>query len=272
MAFNAVRYAEQFVMNLDRRTVAREISNQNYTPIENADAVKVYAADDLSAQDKNADNTVQIQNPSGGVVTMPLDQKKDLTVGIGSVEEFQSNVDIQRKMRGRQAQALEEDLDDFVLGKYDEAGIELSTSATTASGFGDKIRDAKVALSDNNVPRGGRFIVLSPFYADLLAEDAGDRIERNRDIEVDGYIGRYQGFDVFETTGIQETGSAPGKQHLMFGHREAVTLAVQMNEVALVANAEQATFHGDVLKALAVYGSKTFLPNALGDLEADVPA
>jgi hypothetical protein len=58
----------------------------------------------------------------------------------------------------------------------------------------------------------------------------------------------------------------------MFGHREAVTLGVQMNDVALVANADQATFHGDVLKALAVYGSKTFLPNALGDLEADVPA
>ena len=272
MAFNAVRYAEQFLMNLDQRNVAREITNQNYTPIENADAVKVYAADDLAAQDKNSDNSVQIQNPSGGSTTLALDQEKDLTVGIGSVEEFQSNVDIQAKMQERQAQALDDDLDDFILGRYSDAGIELSTSATTASGFGDKIRDAKVALSENDVPRSGRFMVVSPHYADLIAEDAGDRIERNRDIEVDGFIGRYQGFDIFETTAVVETGSSPGKQHLMFGHREAVTLAVQMNEVATVPYGEQASYHGDVLKALAVYGGQTFLPNALGDLEADVPA
>jgi len=178
MAFDATRFSEQFLMNLDRRTVAREITNADFTDIEGARAVKVHQADDLSAQDKNADNSVQIQNPSGGVTTMTLDQEKDLTVGIGSVEEFQSNVNIQRKMRDRQAQATEEDLDDFILGKHTEAGVELSTTATSASGFGDKVRDAKVALSDNNVPRSGRYMVVTPFYADLLAEDAGDRIER----------------------------------------------------------------------------------------------
>lgn len=269
MAFNAVQYASDFIMNLDRRTVSREVTNQNYTPIENADAVKVYAADDLSAQDKNADNTVQIQNPSGGVTTMSLDQEKDLTVGIGSVEEFQSEVNIQQKMRDRQAAALEEDLDDFFLDKHTAAGIDLSTTASGASNFGDKVREAKVALSDNDVPRSGRFMVVTPFYADLIAEDAGDRIQRNRDIEVDGYIGRYQGFDVFETTGVVEAGS---KQHLLFGHRQAFTLAVQMNEVNLVPNSEQGSYHGDILKALSVYGGQTFLPNALGDLEADIPS
>jgi len=270
--FNATRYASQWLMNLDRRTVGREITNQNYTPITNARAVKVYQASDLSAPDKNTDNSVNIQNPSGSSDTMTLDQERDLTVGIPSVEEFQSTVDMQRKFRDRQAQAGEEDIDDHVLAKYSDAGIELSTSATTASGFGDKVRDAKVALSENDVPRSGRFMVLSPHYADLVAEDAGDRIERNTEIEVEGYIGRYQGFDLFESTGIVETGTSPGKQHLVFGHRQAITLAVQMNDVALVGNADQARFHGDVLKALMVYGSQTFLPDALGDLEADVPS
>jgi hypothetical protein len=115
-------------------------------------------------------------------------------------------------------------------------------------------------------------MVLSPYYADLLAEHAGDRIERNRDIEVDGFIGRYQGFDLFESTGVPETGSAPGKQHLTFGHRAAHTLAVQMEGVALVDNSEQATYHGDVLKSLMVYGSKVQIASAYGDLEADQPS
>jgi hypothetical protein len=279
MAFNAVRYAEQFLMNLDQRTIAREITNQNYTPIESADAVKVYQADDLSANTKNADNTVNIQNPSGGVTTMSLDQEKDLTVGIGAVEEFQSNVNIQNKMQERQAQALEEDLDNFVLGKYGDANITVDAqgTATSPSSFGDKVRDAKVALSENDVPRGGRFLAVTPHYADLIAEDAGDRIDRNREIEVDGFIGRYQGFDIFETTGIKQAADIDSSDSddelaLLFGHREAMTLAVQMNQVAVVPFEDQASYHGNVLKALAVYGAQTFLPDALGVMQADVPA
>ena len=270
--FNATRYASQWLMNLDRRTVARAITNDDYGTIEGFRAVQVYQANDLAAPDKNADNSVNIQNPGGSGTLMDLDQERDLTVGIPSVEEFQSQVNMQRKFRDRQAQAGEEDLDDFVLGMYDQAGIEVSTSATTVEGFGDKFRQMKVALSDNNVPRSGRFAVMSPFYCDLISEYAGDRIERNTDIEVTGYIGRFQGFDIFETTGIAQTGSSPGKQHLLFGHRAAVTLAVQLMNVALIRDSEQAQFHGDILKALMVYGAQVFLPDALADLEADQPA
>lgn len=270
--FDATRFSEQFIMNLDRRTVAREITNQDFMPVTDARAVKLFGADDLNAPDKNADNSVNIQNPSGTNQTMTLDQERDLTVGIPSVEEFQSSVDMQRKFRGRQAQAGEEDLDDFVLGKYTEAGEQISTSETSASGFADELRKTKVALSDKNVPRSGRFAVLSPFYADLIAEAAGNQIESNRDIEVEGFIGRYQGFDLFESTGLATSGSSPTKEHQIVGHRAAHTLAVQLDDVALVSNDEQATYHGDVLKALMVYGSQVVLPNAMVDLAADQPA
>jgi len=269
--FDATRYASQWLMNLDRRTVGREVTNQDYGTIEGFRAVQVYQANDLSAPAKNADNSVNIQNPGGSGTLMNLDQERDLTVGIPSVEEFQSQVDMQRKFRDRQAQAGQEDVDDAVLGEYTNAGTQITTSATTASGFGDVVRDAKVALSDNNVPRAERFMVVSPTYADLIAEDAGDRIERNTDIEVDGYIGRYQGFDIFESTALKESGSSPTKQHQLAGHRAAVTLAVQMMNVALIPDSEQAQFHGDILKALMVYGLQTFLPSALVDVSADKP-
>lgn len=269
--FDAKAYSARFLNDLDRRTVARAITNDDYTVV-GARSVEIYAANDLVAQDKNTDNTVQIQNPGGSSITMTMDQEKDLTVGIPSVEEFQSQVDMQRKFRGRQTQAMEEDLDDYVLGLHGSATESIPTSASTASGFGDIVRDAKVALSDRNVPRSMRFMAVTPTYADLIAEDAGDRIERNRDIETEGYIGRYQGFDIYETTGIVETGSSPGKQHLIAGHMAAITLAVQVQNFSLIPDAEQAQFHGDILKGLCVYGAKVVLPDALVDIEADVPS
>jgi hypothetical protein len=246
--------------------VSAGITNDDYIDNRNGRTVTVYGVDDPAAQDKNSDNSVQIQNVSGGAVDLTMDQEKDITIGIGVVDEFQSRPDVRAKFRERQVQIVEEDVDKYVLGLYGQADSnnQLSTSATTASGFDDKIREAKVALSDQNVPRSNRWMVLTPTYADLAAEAAGDRIERNTEIEREGYIGRYQGFDMYETSLVQ---ASSGNDMLMFGHTAAITLAVRPQEFNLVPNAEQASFHGDVLKGLFVYGAQTFIPEALGSIE-----
>jgi hypothetical protein len=269
--FDAALYSARFLNDLDRRTVARAITNDDYTVV-GARTVEIYAASDLTANTKNNDNTVQIQNPGGSSVTLTMDQEKDLTVGIPSVEEFQSQVNMQRKFRDRQSQAAEEDVDDYVLNLYGSATTSIDTTASTASGFGDVVRNAKVALSDLNVPRSMRFMVVSPTYADLIAEDAGDRMRINSEIETEGYIGRYQGFDIFESTGLQTSGSGPVKEHQLFGHRAAITLAIQAENFSLIPDSRQAQFHGDILKGLMVYGAQVVLPNALGVINADQPS
>jgi hypothetical protein len=264
--FNATLHSTRFLRNLDRNTVAREITNDDYDVV-GARTVEVHRFADLSAQDANADGSVQIQNPGGSTVSLTMDQEKDLTVGIPSVEEVQSQPDLQQKARERQAQAGEEDLDDFVLGMYGSAGNSVATTATTPEGFvKNGLRKAKVKLSDDNVPRRGRFAVLSPAFMDLVTEYAGDRITRNEEIETEGYIGRYQGFDLFESSAITKSS---GKRKMIAGHRAAITMAVQLNNVALVPNGRQAKFHGDVLKSLMVYGAEVFLPDALCLIDAD---
>lgn len=268
MAFESTIYSGRFITNLDRRTVGMQITNQNYSVV-GARTVQVWAADDLSAPDKNADNSVNIQNPSGAATPMALDQEKDLSVLVPSVDEFQSSVNMQTKFRERQVQASEESIDDFVLAKHPDATTTLSTTATTASGFDSVIRDAKVALSDLNVPRSMRWMVLSPTYADLAAEAAGDRMRINTEIETEGYVGRYQGFDIFESTGVADDGT---KQQNMFGHTAAITLAKQIEDFFLIPSSQNSSHHGDLLKGLLVYGAQTFLPDALGVIDADLPA
>jgi len=273
MAFEAQAYANEFLLDLDQRTVADAITNDNYTVNENGESVTVYAADPLVANSKNADNSVNAQNPGGSSTVMAMDQEKDLTVVVGTVEEFQSSVDIQDKFQERQLEAADQDIDDFVMGFHTDADAsnEISTTATSASGFDDKIREAKVNLSENDVPRSNRFMVLSPGYADIVAEAAGDRLENGPSnmVEREGYVGRYQGFDIFETSGVKSTSGSPGKRHLMYGHTGAITMARQIQEATLVPSSAQASYHGDVLKFLLVYGAQTFLPNALGVINAD---
>ena len=268
MAFESTVYSGQFLINLDQRTIANAITNSDYSVV-GARTVEVWAANNLVANDLAADNSVTVQNPSGPSTPMAMDQEKDLSVLIPTVEEFQSSVNIQAKFRERQVQAGAEDVDDYVLGLYGDATTDISTTASTASGFDSNVRQAKVALSDLNVPRSGRYMVLSPDYADLVAESAGDRIRVNSEIETEGYIGRYQGFDIFESTGLFDNGT---KQQQLFGHTAAITLARQIESANVVPSAQNASYHGDLLKMLMVYGAKTFLPNALGTISADVPA
>lgn len=273
MAFEAQAYADEFLLDLDQRTVADAITNDNYTVNENGESVTVYAADPLVANSKNADNSVNAQNPSGSSTVMSMDQEKDLTVVVGTVEEFQSSVDIQDKFQERQLEAADQDVDDYVMGFHTDADAsnEISTTATSASGFDDIVREAKVNLGENDVPRSNRFMVLTPGYADIVAEAAGDRLENGPSnmVEREGYVGRYQGFDMFESSGVESSGSSPGKRHLVYGHTAAITMARQIQEATLVPSSDQASYHGDVLKFLLVYGAQTFLPTALGVINAD---
>ena len=268
MAFESTVYSGQFLLNLDQRTIANAITNSDYTVV-GARTVEVWAANNLVANDLAVDNSVTVQNPSGPSTPMAMDQEKDLSVLIPTVDEFQSSVDMQSKFRERQVQAGAEDVDDYVFGLYGSATTTLPTTASTATGFDDVVRDAKVALSDLNVPRSSRYMVLSPTYADLVAEAAGDRMRVNTEIETEGYVGRYQGFDIYESTGLFDNST---KQQQIFGHTAATTLARQIESASVVPSAQNAAYHGDLLKMLMVYGAKVFLPDAFGTISADVPA
>jgi hypothetical protein len=274
MAFEAQVYAAQLITELDSNLVARQITNDNYIEGQGR-TVQVYSAGDISSSDKNADSTIDWKSTSSSQLALTMDQEKDVSVIVDVVEEFQSNPNVQNKYRERQRRAAEEDIDDFVLQEYQNAGTTLETSATSsAADFEKKVRQAKVALSDKNVPRANRFLVLTPHYADLLEEAATDRYEASDAGETAraGFIGRYQGFDIYESQRIPETGSSPTKQHMLFGHTEAVTLAVEPEEFHLIPNSQMSTHHGAGLKGLVVFGAKTFLPDALGEISADKPS
>ena len=270
-------YASQLLTELRRNTVASQITNSNYTGeiSERGDTVKVHAVGDLSVNDHTKGSKVTWQNPSGSDKTLVIDQQKDVSFLISDIDQFQSAIDVRAAYRRKQAQAFAENLDDHVLGMHSDAPAAnvIDTTASTASGFIKQVRNAKVALSDQNVPRMGRYMVLSPFYASLVAEYYAEQMT-NEDAARSGYVGRLEGFDCFESTAVPEvdtgTDGTADKQKLIFGQSEAITLASQIVNAELVES--HPDYHAGGWKGLLVYGAKTFVPEALGVLNADVPA
>jgi hypothetical protein len=266
-------YSDQVITDLYARSVATEITNQNFTE-DGARTVTIYKPTQVAANDLAGDNQANVQDPDANTTSLVFNQEKDLTVGIPSVQEFQTNVDMQDNYRQQQVDAINEDMSKYVLGLSGDAPggntLDFDLDGSNAQDFGDKVREAKVALSEANAPYSGRWMVLPPFYMDLLAEDAGDRLTDNVDSEVEGFIGRYQGFNLYETTAVATNDTpSPSTRQIMFGHERAITMGASVDQFALVPY-DRSQYHGALLKMLVVYGAKVVDSDLLGVINAEV--
>lgn len=262
-------YEGELLTELNANLFASQITNSNYTGeiSQRGDTVHVYALDDLVANDKNADDSVQWQSPSGTDQQLVVDQAKDISIRLPRVQTFQADVNMQGAYRMKQVQAADEDIEDYVLSQVTEGASTVdATGVSSASQFVQKVREAKVALSDKDVPRADRFIVLQPAQVSMLSEYMTETLE-DRDSAANGFVGRAEGFDIYESTRLPTFGTDDANARAMFGHTAAITLARQIVDFRFYEDLPN--YHGGGLKGLIVYGAKVFLPNALGELQVD---
>lgn len=270
--FIPTHYAAQILTELRAKLVGMALTNQNYTGeiTRNGDTVKVYAVGDLAVNDHVRGQKINYQSPSGSEVTMVIDQEKDCSFLIDDVDAFQSAVNVRNAYAAKAIRAQLEVTDTFILNKVADADPNnvITTTASTASGFMTVVRNAKVALSEMNVPKEGRYLVLTPHYANLVSEYMSDKLLEGQTAR-SGWVGRVEGFDVYESNRLPEDAVA-GKVKLMFGHPEAITFANQIVGAEWIPS--HPDYHGGAFKSLHVYGGKVFVPAALGRIEADIPA
>ena len=260
-------YEGELLTELNSSLFASNITNSNYTGeiSQRGDTVHVYALDDLAANDKNADDSVQWQTPSGTDQTLTVDQEKDISVFLPRVQTFQSDIGMQEAYRTKQVQAADEDIEDFVLNKVTDGASTIdATGVSSASNFIQEVRKAKVALSNNDVPRSDRYMVLPPKYVSMISEYMTEQLD-DKQIAENGFIGRAEGFAVYESTRLPVYGTNDANSRAMFGHVAAITLARQIVDMRFYEDLPE--YHGGGLKGLVVYGAKTFLPAALGELD-----
>jgi len=264
-------YEGQLLTDLNSALFADQITNANYTGqiTQRGDVVYVYAVDDLAANDKNADDSVQWQTPSGDEQTLAVDQAKDISIKLPRVQTFQSDVNMRSAFRGKQVQAADEDIEDFVLSKVTNGTTTIdATGISSASAFIQEVRNAKVALSDLDVPRANRYLVIPPRYVSMISEYMTETLE-NQEIAEQGFLGRAEGFAIYESTRcpVFTNSNADDAKRAVFGHTAAITLARQITDFRFYEDLPE--YHGGGLKGLVVYGAKVFLPNALGELQVD---
>ncbi|MEC1725858.1 P22 phage major capsid protein family protein [Schinkia azotoformans] len=195
--------------------------------------------------------------------TLLIDQRKFFNFQVDDVDQAQSNVSLLAGAMKEAAYGLADAMDTFIAGFYTEASNTIGDDTTpivpTKDNAYDYLVDLGVKLSEANVPKSDRFVVVPEFFYGLLQKDA--RFTKDANVLATGYIGDVNGMKVYTSNNVANT--AGTKYKILAGHKSAIAFASQVDKVE--AFRPEAGF-SDAMKGLQVYGAKVIRPSALAVL------
>lgn len=194
-----------------------------------------------------------------------IDQAKYFNFQVDDVDAAQAQPKFMGGAMQEAAFGLSDAADTFLAAKYVDvdAGNILTGITPTADTAYELLVDMGVSLDESNVPQGGRWAIVPPWFHGLLLKDdrfvaagtpATDAVIRN------GLIGEAAGFQILKSNNVAKTGSDDEIYHPLAGHAMAWSFAEQINKVE--AYRPQLRF-ADAVKGLHLYGAKVVRPTAL---------
>ena len=257
---------DQLLVAFRKQHVFANLVNRNYEgEIRNAgDTVKITTPAAITVGAYSG--TVSYQTPTSAQQSLLIDQDIYWAFELDDVDQAQANVNLMQAYMAEAADALAQNVDTNLAALYTGAGLTQIELDVGTSDFYDIMVLAGQQLDETNVPRAGRWVVMSPKgYADLLqnanfinATDAGATLVR------EGALGRVAGFDVLVSNNL--TNTTASTYAYMYGTNAAITMAEQTVSTEAI---RRDTAFADGVRGRMVYGRKVIRPNALGVLLAD---
>lgn len=223
----------------------------------------------VSSYSRNAD--ISYEELTDAQRTLVVDQEKYWAFSLDDVDAAQARADVMGPAMEESGYAINDVVDSFVASLYTQAASAnaLGTVAVTTAALAyTQMRLLALKLTQANVPRAGRWIVLPPWYASLLLEEQKFVNNANPQVPVngaliDGWVGRALGFDIYESN------NAPlvtGDDYAVIaGTNRAITFASQMTKTEALRSEVR---FADRMRGLYVYGAKVMRPDGLATLVA----
>jgi len=261
----ALVYGQRSVANRDYEGEIRKAGN----------TVKIASIGDVTIGDYTKDT--DIADPevlTDDEQTLLIDQAKYFNFYVDSVDRAQQNVTVLDEAMHRSAWSLREVADEFLAGMIATAvpnenkiGSTTTPEVPTKDNAYEYLVDLGVLLDEDNVPTGGRYVVVPAWFHGLLLKDdrfvrsgtaAGDRKLAN------GEVGEAAGFAILKSNNVPNTSGE--KYKIIAGHAMATAYVEQIIDVQTYKPEKR---FGDAVKGLHVYGAKVVRPTCLAMLIAN---
>lgn len=260
-------WAVPLLDTLDKNLVLANLVNTDYQGQirQVGDTVRIQKPGNITVNTYSG--SISWETPTSSTLSLIINTDKYFAFSVDDLDEVQSNVNLLRSYTDRAAFALRDEIDQAIAAEYANAGLTDITLDVGTDDFYDKLVLAGQQLDEANVPRVGRWVVVTPKgYADLLqnsnfihATVEGDRILRT------GEIGTIAGFTVYMSNNLVTTTTNTYKY--IYGTNIAITHARQLTGQPEAIRREDEFEIG--IRGRLAWGNKTVQPNALGTITAD---
>ncbi len=276
-------WSARILQNLHKTQVYSQagVINRDYEgEISNAgDSVKINAIGAVTVGNYTKNTSIGTpETLDGAATTLVIDQQKFFNFMVDDIDRVQQTPKMMEEAMREAGYALADTLDTYLSGLAWQQTAAANMIGTNAAPKTDAATDKYAynyllqlgtLLTESNVPREGRWIVLPPWYVELLLKDSRFINPGTPEAEArmaNAVVGRLAGFTILESNNVPNTNNDNYK--IIAGHSMAWTLAEQI--VKVVAYRPEGYF-SDAVKGLHVYGAKVIRPTALAVLHIDRP-
>lgn len=263
-------WSARLLAGLDKALVYGNLVDRSYEgEVRFGNTLKLNRPDNITVGDYSG--TVTYQSPTSTQRTLTINQQKYFAFKVDDISRVQANVDLVDAYSQRAAYALADAVDQYIASLYTAAGAGTATLDITAAT--PKVYEACVELGrlldEQNVPRQGRWVVVSPkVYAALLKDTNFVRAtETGQQMLLTGAVGQVAGFSVFVSNNVPVVTGATTKHKCLAGINTAIVFAGNVQEVESIRLQNE---FATGVRGLYVFGAVVAEPNALAVLDVKV--
>jgi hypothetical protein len=276
-------FDQKILTSLKNKSIVDEITNDNYSGVirDKGDTVKIVKQPLVTVREYNRGINLENQDIVDEDLSLVIDKGNYYAYALENIEVAQSHIDWEDACADSAGYALREayDIDvlNYMAGEVVSANTEGTsvTPKTVGHGSGNNFtpynalnRLAKL-LDKQNVPETGRWVVASPDFWELIADEDGKLVEaqvtgdsesimRNRKLATSREIA---GFMCFKSNNAPKfSDSVPV---LLAGHVDATATASQILKSRVMENPNA---FGTLHSGLHIYGRKVLRPTALAKM------
>ncbi len=262
-------WSARLLANLDKTFIYPMCVNRDYEgEIKNfGDTVKVNMIGNIQVKDYNGtlEDPEEIDSEQR---VLTIDQAKYFNFKVDDIGKVQSNVKLLDATMKRAAVGIGDVIDQHLASFTEDAELKIGTTAkpieVNKNNAYDTLVDLKVEFNKKNVPKDGRFIVITPEFLGMLEKD--DRFTRDKEVLANGVVGNVAGFDLRESNNVPQTA---GEYSMLAGTLLGISYAGQIAEIEPYRMEKS---FADAVKGLYVYGAKMMMPEAMACVKATFTA
>ena len=232
-------WSARLLNHLDKSHVYLNLLNRDYEgEIKNfGDTVKINQVGDVSIKDYIKGTDIDApEDITGEQQELKIDQAKYFNFAVDDVDNAQTNPKLMDKAMQRAAYAMNDVVDAFAANLLainvhaDNAiGTNEAPIVPTKADAYDYLVDLNTKLTEANVAKMGRWVVIPAFYHGLLLKDdrfVGNGTDYNQAILEGGEVGKAAGFTVYVSNNVPNTEGT--KYEVIAGTTEAGSYAEQI--------------------------------------------